>query len=112
MKSLFALLALFPAVAFASPFVVSDPSTDLRPTECGYHVDGGPRLSSPVAKDATGKPYCKIDMASISAGNHTITATFAYTDDVWGFQESAPSVPLAFSRPSPSVAPGPLRLAK
>lgn len=97
--------------ATASPFVVSDPTEDTRPTECGYLLDGGVRKSVPVVL-VNGKPACKIDVSTVNPGVHTITATFAYTDPVWGFQESPNSSPLGFTRPGALPAPSPLGLTK
>lgn len=103
MKAKYFLL-LFCGAANAAPFVVSDPSNE-APTHCGVWMDSAPRQEIPVAIDATGAPYCRIDLESVSAGGHVIKASFVKKDAVWGTLESAQSAPFEFVRPGAPAAP-------
>jgi len=92
----------FTTVATAAPFLVSDPlATGV--TQCGIYLDAAAKVTSPVGTDASGLPICKYDLASVSVGSHTVKATAISIDPVWGNQESAQSLPFAFSRPAASV---------
>ena len=87
----------------AAPNVMSDPTTQTV-THCGYMLDAQPKVDVPVATDAAGK-FCKMDIANMPAGNHTIRATYVNIDPLWGRQESVPSLPLAVTKPSAPLAP-------
>lgn len=89
------------AAVEASPFVVSDPysiTSTIQPTHCGMVLDNGVKIEIPVTSDTTGK-YCKLDLNSVTTGQHTLTATFIIKDVIWGNLESSPSPPFTFVRP-------------
>ena len=102
-----AAVLLAAATVHAAPFVVSDPApaAGQQPTHCGILLDSAAKVDVPVASDATGK-YCKYDVGSVSAGSHTVKATFVVIDSVWGRLESPVSAPFAFTRPVSPAAPG------
>ena len=107
--SVLCLLALSVGVAYASPFVVSDPTLQ-GVTYCGSVLDGGVKVDSIVAVSPLGKS-CKIDVGSAATGNHSITASFVNVDQVYGRVESAMSAPLDFTVPGKSLnGTGVLRL--
>lgn len=112
MKSLiFLFLLLASSFAVANPNVVSDPTTVTTVTHCAWYLDSTPRKLLAAPKDTTGKPYCEIDVSTVSNGNHTIQAAFVIQDPIWGEQEGPKSVPLAFVRPAaPASAPTAIRL--
>ncbi len=97
------LILLFPLTVNAAPFVVSDPTTQAV-THCGMTIDTAAKVDSPV-ETVTGGKRCKYDLALISAGAHTIKATYVNIDSTWGRSESVASVPLNVTRPGPVTAP-------
>ena len=92
------LLLLFAPVVNATPFVVSEPTTQVV-THCNLLLDAAPGVDVLVASDVTGK-YCKFDLAGITVGDHTIKAKFVNNDPIWGRSESVTSVPLLFTKPA------------
>jgi len=101
------LLALFPFAANAAPFLVAD-LPDQSTTHCALSLDGA--AFGPDAL-ATGTPkVCRYDLASVSVGAHSARLIAVNADPVWGRQESAPSAPFAFTRPSGPAVPGGTRL--
>jgi hypothetical protein len=111
MKVLFFLASIFPLAALAGPSVVSDPTTVTAVTHCAFYLDAKPRELVPAPKDATGKPYCQLDVSTVANGNHTVAAAFVIQDGTWGEQEGPKSVPFAFVRPSaPASGPSAIRL--
>jgi hypothetical protein len=92
----------------AAPFVVSDP-LDPRATSCGVLLDAAAKVTIPVTTQGTDK-ICKYDISGVSVGAHTIRMTTIANDPVWGSQESVPSAPLSFARPSGVSAPAGLEL--
>lgn len=90
--------ALSPALAFSSPFIVSDPSIQ-DVSHCGIYMDGNPVVEAPVDVIASGS-RCKFDIGNVTPGEHTVTATFIKNDPAWGRLESASSAPLVFVRPT------------
>jgi len=73
----------------AAPFVVSDP-IDQRATHCGWQMDGGQRTDALVAASGADK-ICKLDLASLAGGSHTVNAPAVAVDAIWGRLESPPS---------------------
>ena len=72
-------------------------------TLCGVYLDTAVRVISPVVA-GTGGNICKYDLAGIPAGPHSISMTaIAVNDPVWGNQESAQSIPLAFDVQAPAA---------
>lgn len=117
MRSIIFLLLLSGwACAQASPFIVSAPyPKDAKPvpTHCGFFMDAAAKQTTAVAKNAEGLVYCKLDIANLAAGSHTVTAThIVQGDPVFGNAESAKSAPLNFTKPSPAGAPTGLGLSK
>jgi hypothetical protein len=105
----FLIVLLFPAQVIAAPFVVTDP-LDSSATHCGVLMDAAPKQTIPVTVEGSGK-ICKFDLQGIGNGSHTVRLTAMYTDPVWGAQESAPSLPLAFVKPAAPATPAGTRLA-
>lgn len=103
------LLLVSPAV-LAAPFVVSDP-LDPAATHCGWSMDAGTRADAPVAMSGTNK-ICKLDLAHLSGGSHTVSATAVALDAVWGRRESVPSALFTFAVPTIPAAPVGLGLQK
>lgn len=101
-------MLLAAGTVYAAPFVVSGP-LDARATHCGWALDSGERSDSPVAASGADK-ICKLDLAGLAAGPHTITATAVAVDTIWGRLESAASAPFAFDVPTTPSAPSGLRL--
>jgi hypothetical protein len=106
---LFAVSLLLPVSALASPFVISDP-VDPAVTDCGIFLDAAPKQTVPVTLSGTSK-ICKLDLAGIANGAHTVKATAIVNDPVWGVQESPQTAPLGFTKPASPAAPATLRLA-
>lgn len=105
------LFALIAGAALAGPSVVSDPTSVAQVTHCAWYLDATPRKLEVAPKDGTGKPYCQLDVSTVSNGNHTIQAAFVIQDPVWGEQEGPKSVPLAFVRPAaPASGPSGIKL--
>lgn len=103
------LLCLIPC-AQAAPFVVSDP-VDPATTQCGVFLNAAPKVTIPVTV-TSGVKTCKYDLATLASGTHSIRMTaITVNDPIWGSQESAQSLPLAFSKPGAPVAPGGLVLS-
>lgn len=105
------LISLFccaPAHA-VGPFVASD---ILVPgvSQCGVFMDAAPKVTIPVIA-VTGGNICKLDISGLPPGAHSVTMTaIAVNDPIYGSQESPPSLPLAFTKPSPPAAPTGLKL--
>ena len=107
---LVSVLLWVPALAaFASPFVVSDPTTTAGITHCAWYLDSTPRQLVPAPKDSSNRPYCSLDIEGISVGSHSVTAAFVRTDEIWGTEEGPKSSPLVFQRPA-GVTVSPSRL--
>jgi hypothetical protein len=110
MRLLLLALLFFSTSALASPpFVVSDLLAS-GVSLCGVYMDAAPKATIPVAA-VTGGNICKLDIGTISVGTHTVTMTaISVNDPIWGSQESAPSLPLSFTKQSPPAAPTGLKL--
>lgn len=105
------LLALVgaPLPALAAPFIVSDATVTTTITHCAWYIDAARTLVA-APKDATGKPYCKVDVVDMIVGAHTIQAAFVITSD-WGSEEGPKSLPFALTRPAaPTSSPSGLKL--
>jgi hypothetical protein len=97
-------VALFiSAAAQAAPFVVSDP-LDTRATHCGWKLDAGVRTDVVVYLSGTDK-ICRLDLAGLPAGSHTVSATAVAIDPIWGRMESVPSANFTFVVPGSLSAP-------
>ena len=96
------VLILFPAVALAGPFLVSDaymPADGV--INFKVSVDGGVYVdSAPIANGL------KYDLTAVTVGAHTIKAQAC---NIWGC--SLDSLPLAFTRPVSLLPPVTLRLS-
>lgn len=108
-RSILAALLILPsAVSQAAPFLTTDPTTQ-EVTHCGIFVDALPKTEIAVTTSGTGK-ICKYDLANISGGSHTISATFILKSPIWGDEESAKSSVLNFTRPGGVTSPSGLGL--
>jgi len=105
-KILVFLVVFFPAVCFASPFLVCDTMTDVNETQ--VTIDGVAQGWVPYEeREFGGQTYCVLaDLAGISKGNHTVTAQ---ARNFW--EESAQSDPFDFSKQDAPV-PGGFELKK
>lgn len=102
------LCAGFSAVAYASPFLVSDPN----PSAVGGYSDitGAPWLASPQTPlQADGS--VRVDFAAAPVGSSSLQVRVCKEDATWGTLCSD-TVPFAFTRPGPPSAGGGLRLVK
>jgi hypothetical protein len=104
-----ALLLLVPTLVLATPFVTSDPTTQIV-THCGVLLDSGAKVDIPVTTVNVTSAICKYDIGTVSVGPHTIKVTFVNIDPVWGRSESVTSVPLDFVRPSNAITNPPTGL--
>ena len=93
--------------SYAGPFLVTDP-LPVGVTQCGMYLDSGSVVRFPVVMTSPTIGICKIDLASVAIGSHTVQLTAISNDPLWG--ESAKSSPLAFARPAASAAPSGLGL--
>ena len=102
MRYLFLFVSLVSTSVLASPFLVSDPSTEPSVDQCVYQ-DG---VSAPVATPLV-NGGCKIDLASFSGGNHNLQVWFRST--LWGVDSA--KVPFVASKPQAGGAgPAVLRI--
>lgn len=100
MKNLLFVLVLsvcLAGVAFASPFIVTDPVTNVD--NCIITVDGVATTLPPV--DGT----CKFDVGSVSTGEHLVSIV---TENIWG---QSTSVPFSFTKELPEAVTN-IRLEK
>lgn len=103
-------ISLISVALLTSPFIYGDPnvisdSTKQVVTHCGYYLNALPKVEVPVAKDADGNAYCKVDISAMPVGSNTVKLTFVHFHPVFGRQESVPSLPLAVIRPTIPLAP-------
>ena len=95
------LFILVPCLAFAGPFLVSDPNPVTEGVmNFKISMDGGPYVDSPPVTNAI-----RFDLGTVSVGAHTIKAQAC---NLWGC--SADSTPFAFTRSS-TTAPQNLKLS-
>ncbi|MFO1417261.1 MAG: hypothetical protein U1E83_01190 [Methylotetracoccus sp.] len=95
------VLLLAASGAQAQPFLTSDPypaSSTPKPTHCGVYLDTAAKAEFTVVADASGT-YCKVDMASVATGSHTVKLSYIVKDPTWGSLEGPLSSPFAFVRP-------------
>lgn len=105
------VLLLTSLTAGAAPFVITDP-LPAGVTQCGVYLDTGSVVRIPVTASAPGSNICRVDLATVTTGSHTISLTSITTNDpVWGSLESARSAPFPFSRPGVPVPPSGLGLS-
>ena len=97
MKNLIFLIAFLPAIAFGSPFLVSDPSTD-GATHWQVEIDG-------IITESFEGGTVHYDLADIAAGEHVVRARF---NNEWDVSEW--SAPFPFERPGPLDTPGNLKI--
>jgi hypothetical protein len=98
LTSLALLAPLIPLTTYASPIVISD-STKQVVTHCGYLLNTLSKVEVPVAKDADGDSYCKIDISGMPVGTNTVKLTYININPIWGRLESASSLPFTVIRP-------------
>ena len=102
---LWIIIVLILSVAYSSPYAVSDPTPQVVKS-CGIQLDSNVKMDVDV-EVVTGGKRCKYDLTTVSAGQHTIKATFVNIDPMWGRSESVFSAPLTFTRPVASVPVAP-----
>lgn len=111
-KYLALLLLLVSPLAWAPPFIISDPLA-IGVNQCGVFVDSNPKRVIPVTAVTTpvAGNICKLDLFDFTVGSHAVTMTAIINDPVWGSQESVQSSPpLALVRPATPSGPSGLRL--
>lgn len=110
MRKYLGIVLMLPGMALAAPFVITDP-LPAGVTQCGVYLDAGSVVRIPVTVSSPGSNICKVDLATVTTGSHTISLTSITTNDpIWGSLESPRSSPLSFGRPSVPNAPGGLLL--
>jgi hypothetical protein len=87
----------------AAPFAQSE-ATGQAVTSCSIVLDTAAPVVAPVV-DVTGGKACKLDLAGIGFGSHTVTAKYILTDAIWGNAESAESAPFTFTKPDLTIQP-------
>lgn len=108
MRRLLVLLVLASPAVLASPFIVSDP-VDPAVTHCGFKLDAAARADVPIAMSGPSK-ICRLDIAGVAVGSHTVNATAVAIDTVWGRRESPASTNFTFSVPTIPTVPAGLGL--
>lgn len=93
----------------AAPFIVSD-ALDPRATHCGWKMDAGTRTDVAVTLSGADK-ICKLDLAGLATGPHTVSATAVAVDPIWGRVESPASANFTFAVPTTPTVPSGLKLA-
>jgi hypothetical protein len=91
---------------FSGAFFVSDalPATP-APTHCIWYLDALPANPVPIWKNASGALVCKAPLTAMSNGTHTMTASAAIVDKIWGTKEGPKSVPFVFGVPGSLLGP-------
>ena len=107
MRYLATLLAFVAAPAFAVSAVADLP--DQTTTHCVLEMDGTWGADVPVVT-VSGVRVCSFDVTGVASGAHSARAKAVKNDAVWGRLESAPSAPLAFTKPSAPGVPSGIRL--
>ena len=92
MKRMLVALALcFSPNLFGAPFLYSDPDPTGTADICGYSVNGGVDVETPVVDGG-----CKIDLAGFPEGNNNTEVWFK--SSLWDVESAR--VPFAFNKPS------------
>lgn len=89
------VMSLYAASAWASPFLVSDPSAQAVGGK--FEIKEGTTTILTADNQADGS--IKADLASVSVGLHNYQIRYVVIDPLWGTQTSA-YVPFSFTRPS------------
>ena len=89
-------LMLISTVAWASPFLVCDPSP--QAVGLSFEVREGTTVLYTGKNQPDGS--IKVDISNIAVGSHTLTARYITADPLWSTPVSPDSVPLVFVRPS------------
>lgn len=107
MKRYIAALCFVAAPAAAAPYLEAD-LPDQTTTHCALSLNGGAfGPDTPVV----GVPRrCRHDLAAVPVGVNSVRVVAVKDEAVWGRQESAPSAPFVFTRPSAPGAPSGSRL--
>jgi hypothetical protein len=94
LKGLLLVLALFPSVALASPFLVCDPYSPAdQVTNFQVTIDAAAPVDSAPVNNAL-----KYDLANISFGSHTVKVKAC---NIWGCSED--SAPFTFIKQLPGA---------
>lgn len=96
------ICALIAQCAF-SAHLVSDPTTDSRPTHCRIYRNAQNIGLFAVSTDNSGGKYCNVDLSSWPNGTYTVSATFAAVSGNEVTDESALSDSITFTLPSAST---------
>lgn len=99
MKTLIIFL-LLTTTAFASPYLISDPSTQAVGGKFEIQENGVTIFLQDNEPDGS----VKADLAGVAIGNHAYRVRYVVTDPLWGTAYSA-YAPFDFSRPSLVVGP-------
>jgi hypothetical protein len=108
-RYLLALLLAFVVPPALAVTAVADLPTQTT-THCTFQVDGAAWGADVPSVTVGGVRVCALDVTGIAAGAHSILVKAVVVDPLWGRLESAPSSPLAFTRPQAPAAPAGIRL--
>ena len=103
MRLTFLAILMIPSLAWASPFLVSDPDVTGAADKCVYQEGSSEPVATPLVQGA-----CKIDLAQVSAGQHDLQVWFS--SSLWGVDSA--KVPFSYSRPAAGASgPSGLRIS-
>ena len=107
MKSLIMLaILLFASTAFATPFLVSDPSTEAIGLQFEILNKNGAVIYS---GDNQPDGSISVDLKDIAIGDYEVTGRYVQTH-MWGTSYSEPSNPCIFTRPASTFSRNPVGL--
>lgn len=96
---------------WAAPSIVSDPTATTTVTHCAWYMDATARALVVAPKDTAGKPYCKLDIAGLASGTHSVTAAFVVAGSATQPEVEGPkSAPFAFTQPAAPPSPSGLKV--
>lgn len=98
-------MVLFPSIVFASPFLVCDPQAGVT----FYKLTGPAWVPASTPAEADGS--IKLDLASASIGDNSLTVAACKNDEIWG-ELCSNAVPFSFTKPSVAAPPANIRLSK
>ena len=113
MWSVIAFAFLFPSLALAGPFVVSDSyvAPSVIPDRFRVTLDGGAEVVVlPWSGVIAGVTYTNVphfDLVGLPVGAHIVSAKACKGDLLWGQEVCSAATPFSFTKPVPPGAPPP-----